>query len=116
MPTEEWSRAIPNPDRVILLRQTSSRIYYTSVCPPTACQPSATTLNSADLLFIQSYFALSLPTPTGGGGETASPSLMQLYRAWAELDPALFGRAYAEGRVPRGVRVLRQDVWECLVS
>lgn len=100
-PLEEWSRAISSPDRVILLRQSSNKIYYTSILPSDAPSPL-----DLDKSFIESYFSIT----------SKLPSLPVLYRSWSNIDPLLFGNAYSQSKLPRGVRVLRQDVWECLIS
>lgn len=106
-PLEEWSRAITSPDRVILLRQSSRKIYYTSTLPPAGSTVEATALREADATFLADYFSLNA---------AAGITLPELYSAWAAIDPALFGKAYSQSRMPRGVRVLRQNVWECLIA
>lgn len=47
------------------------------------------------------------------GLTSSSSSLADDYAAWSAVDPGRFGRVAAA--VP-GVRILRQDPWECLVS
>lgn len=101
-PTTEWSRAIRDPPRVLLLRQTNSKIYYTSM-PRTPCSTA-----SADKEYLLDLFNMDITAPHG--------TLRDVYQAWAVQDPALFGKAWARREVPRGVRVLRQDPWECLLS
>lgn len=96
--TEEWSRAIPHPRRIIFLRQTPRVIHYAS-------RPS---FPAADRTYLLDLFNMHVTAPHG--------SLARVYDAWAGADPALFGKAMGKGRVPRGVRVLRQDPWECLIS
>lgn len=97
-PTDEWSRAIPNPPRVIFLRQTPHAIHYASL-------PSSP---RADRTYLLDLFNTHVTAPHG--------SLSRVYDAWARADPALFGKTKERNRVPRGVRVLRQDPWECLIS
>ncbi|GHJ86460.1 hypothetical protein NliqN6_2862 [Naganishia liquefaciens] len=98
LPTDEWSRAIPNPPRILFLRQTPSRIYYTSLPPHPA----------TDRAYLVDLFNVHVTAEYG--------SLNGVYDAWAHGDPALFGKTRERGGVPTGVRVLRQDPWECLLS
>jgi hypothetical protein len=104
-PTEEWSRAIPNPSRIILLRQTPTKIYYTSI--PTS-PSSPITPPDVDRAYLLDLFNVDVTAPHG--------SLADVYSMWAAVDPLLFGKAWKAEGVPRGVRVLRQDPWECLLS
>ncbi|KAH8081551.1 DNA glycosylase, partial [Filobasidium floriforme] len=100
-PLEEYSRAIPNPDRVILLRQTKTKIWIVSVLPNSAAERE-----ERDKAWFADYFqAPLLPLP-----------LMDQYAHWKELDPLLFGKAYDRDELPKGVRVVRQEGWECLIS
>jgi N-glycosylase/DNA lyase len=103
-PTEEFSRALDNPARVLLLRQSSTKLYYTSVSPSTTA--SRKEMDDSNLRYLQDYFQLAL-----------FPSLPNMYVDWRERDPGLFGRldVAADPRA-HGIRVLRQDVWECLIS
>ncbi|KAJ9101727.1 hypothetical protein QFC21_003066 [Naganishia friedmannii] len=115
-PLEEWSRAIRNPPRVIFLRQTPTKIYYTSIVPPSTQPPhpelptdSCTIGNpETDRAFLVDLFNIELTARFGSLGE--------IYTRWAEQDPLLFGRAMKTRAVPQGVRVLRQDPWECLIE
>lgn len=102
-PTEEWSRAVRDPPRVLYLRQSPTKIYYTSITTTS----TASTV-SADKAYLLDLFNSDITAPHG--------TLTDVYAAWAEQDPALFGKAWGRGEVPRGVRVLRQDPWECLIS
>lgn len=102
-PTEEWSRAVRDPPRVLLLRQSPTKIYYSSIF--TTAAPSTTPVDREYLLDL---FNIDITAPHG--------TLTDVYAAWATQDPALFGKACGKGEVPRGVRVLRQDPWECLIS
>jgi hypothetical protein len=104
-PTEEWFRAIPNPSRIILLRQTPTKIYYTS--NPTS-PSSPITPPDADRAYLLDLFNIDVTARHG--------SLADVYAIWAAADPLLFGKAWRAEGVPRGVRVLRQDPWECLLS
>lgn len=100
--TEEYSRAIDSPPRVVCLRQSPTHIYYTAItsAPVTHASSAADETRS----WLEDYFQL-----------TQYPDLTQLYQAWAERDPALFGKTGLSARA-LGVRVLRQDPWECLIA
>lgn len=97
--TEEYSRAIDFPPRVVCLRQSPTHIYYTAI-PAT---PAALTADDTRS-WLEDYFQL-----------TQYPDLTKLYQAWEERDPALFGKTALNAKAV-GVRVLRQDPWECLVA
>ena len=161
-PIEEYSRAIPNPDRVILLRQDSKRIWFASVTavdsfsPPTASdhrnhredleppepKPSSD-LENIDRAFLMDYFRLLPPSrpstevrritteppssplsspPADLQISNATPALalplpyQAQYEHWKSLDPLLLGKALDNGWLPKGVRVVRQEGWECLIS
>ncbi|OCF55669.1 N-glycosylase/DNA lyase [Kwoniella mangroviensis CBS 10435] len=102
-PTEEFSRAVDNPPRVVCLRQSPSHLYYTGVYP-----------NEHDALadlrrgitkdWVNDYFQLK-----------AHPELEKMYDDWRARDPELFGKVEVNKRAV-GVRVLRQDPWECLIA
>lgn len=99
--TEEYSRAIDSPPRVVCLRQAPTHIYYT-VVPATLAATSSAPDDTR--LWLEDYFQLS-----------QYPDLTQLYQAWEERDPALFGKTELNAKAV-GVRVLRQDPWECLIA
>jgi N-glycosylase/DNA lyase len=146
-PLEEYSRAIPNPDRVVLLRQTKTKIWIVSVLPDSAVAEhnesdgiikGKAEREERDRAWFADYFQLpnlSLGEPSSTSGvnpvdHPADPSrgedrfgapplplpLMEQYAHWKELDPLLFGKAYDRDELPKGVRVVRQEGWECLVS
>ena len=162
-PLEEYSRVIPDPDRVVLLRQTPSKIWITSVLPSTSTSTTVTATTSSpgsisadgsisydeerrarDRAWFMDYFQLPMmlpfipplsatvvtttatPTvstiPIDQATETPSrprPRPLELksqYRHWKDLDPLLFGKAYDRDELPVGVRVVRQEGWECLIS
>ena len=164
-PLEEYSRVIPDPDRVVLLRQTPSKIWITSVLPSTSTSTSTTVTattsspgsisadgsisydeekRARDRAWFMDYFQLPMmlpfipplsatvvtttatPTvstiPIDQATETPSrprPRPLELksqYRHWKDLDPLLFGKAYDRDELPVGVRVVRQEGWECLIS
>ena len=149
-PLEEYSRAIPNPDRVVLLRQTKTKIWIVSVLPDSAVEEH----NESDRAITgkaereerdRAWFADYFQLPNLSPGATSSTSgvnpvdrpvdpspgvpgvnrlkapplplpLMDQYAHWKQLDPLLFGKAYDRDELPKGVRVVRQEGWECLVS
>jgi N-glycosylase/DNA lyase len=94
----EYSRAVDGPPRVVCLRQTKEAIHYTAIHP---CEQSTKDdiLNGITYRWITDYFHLD-----------AYPSLERLYADWRVRDPVLFDVQAT------GVRVLRQDPWECLVA
>lgn len=109
-PTEEWSRAIPDPARIIFLRQTPTKIYYASIssCPTSSSSSTIPTDPATDRAYLVDLFNLDVTAPHG--------TLADVYETWAAGDPLLFGKTFRARAVPRGVRVLRQDPWECLLS
>jgi hypothetical protein len=163
-PVEEYSRAIPHPDRVLLLRQSSKRIWFASVQPPDSTHPpiadnnqdhkegvafsepkptSSSDMESLDRAFLMDYFRLlppsrpltenfSIPTEAPSSPLSSPPADLESshaipaltlplpyqaqYEHWKTLDPLLLGKALDNGWLPRGVRVVRQEGWECLIS
>jgi N-glycosylase/DNA lyase len=103
-PTEEYSRAIHDPPRVVLLRQSPSQLYYTAVYPQEgdALRDRQEGITGA---WLNDYFQLS-----------RYPDLSKLYEEWRERDPKLFGKVELSSGKAVGVRVLRQDPWECLIA
>ena len=96
-----YSRAISNPPRVIFLRQTETELHYSSIHPT----PSLTEDDSKTGLtrkWIEDYFQLQYDLPT-------------LYSTWRDRDPGLFAKTELDKRAI-GVRVLRQDPFECLIG
>lgn len=100
-PTEEFSRAVDNPPRVVRLRQTPTQLHYSVIYPDTRSEEldKALTVTAA---WIKDYFQLD-------------HDLDALYREWRQRDPDLFGKIDINDRAV-GVRLLRQDPWECLVA
>lgn len=99
-PVEEYSRAIKGrPPKVVLLRQSPTHLHYVAVHPDG-------TLEEADRTrkWLSDYFRLD-----------SHPRLDDLYADWRRKDPGLFGRTELDRRAI-GVRVLRQDPWECLLA
>ena len=95
--TDEFSRAIDHPSRVIFLRQTPTDLWYTTV------SPGLSQSDRLDLQWLNDYFRLG-----------PHPNLEPLYKDWRQRDPGLFGTV--DTTRAQGVRVLRQDPWECLVA
>jgi N-glycosylase/DNA lyase len=99
--SEEFSRAVDDPPRVVRLRQTPTHLLYAAVYPDASAE-------RLDVDYVQTrqwihdYFQLD-------------HDLDQLYKEWKERDPGLFGKIDIEGRAV-GVRLLRQDPWECLLA
>ncbi|TYJ57227.1 hypothetical protein B9479_002142 [Cryptococcus floricola] len=100
---EEYSRAIDDPPRVVCLRQSPTHIHYTAVYP-NADAAERDEHMSATKLWLEDYFQLA-----------TYPDLDVLYADWRDRDPKLFAPAELNPRAI-GVRVLRQDPWECLVA
>lgn len=87
-------------DRVVCLRQSLDTLFYRSVFPDP--QPAPDTLVERDaetVLWLQDYFQLKI-------------DLVALYREWAAQDKVFAG---FQDRF-QGIRILRQDPWENLVS
>ncbi|KAK6340656.1 8-oxoguanine glycosylase ogg1 [Orbilia brochopaga] len=87
----EWSCGFP--DRIISLRQSDTHLHYRATYPAT---PPAKD-DTEEIL--KDYFNLSV-------------DLASLYEKWSAADPNFKKKA---GEF-RGVRMLRQDPWECLVG
>ncbi|KAI0064583.1 DNA glycosylase [Artomyces pyxidatus] len=88
-------------DRVVCLRQTSDSIFYRAVFPESVLLgPSEEAAREAETLaWLRDYFQLDI-------------DLLCLYKEWAEKD-AVFARLRTRFE---GLRMLRQDPWENLVS
>ncbi|TRM62625.1 DNA glycosylase [Schizophyllum amplum] len=87
-------------DRVVCLRQSSEHLFYRSMFPSPAPSDTALALKDAEtLLWLRDYFQLDV-------------DLGKLYREWAQRDK-VFMRL--QDRFS-GIRILRQDPWENLVS
>ena len=99
--SEEFSRAVDNPPRVVRLRQTPTHLQYTAVYPDAQSEERDKAL-SATHTWIHDYFQLDY-------------DLDKLYKEWTARDPSLFGKIDIDGKAV-GVRLLRQDPWECLVA
>ncbi|KAF8921143.1 N-glycosylase/DNA lyase [Mucidula mucida] len=87
-------------DRVVCLRQSQNELYYKALFPEP--QPTSTQLDLRDaetLLWINSYFQLDI-------------DLTSLYEEWAARDNVFSSFKDRFG----GIRMLRQDPWENLIS
>lgn len=102
-PFEEYSRAIHSPPRVVCLRQSPTHIYYTAVYPPGSV-PEPDPSFHLTRQWLEDYFQL-----------VKYPDLETMYLDWRRRDPELFGKVHVNDRAT-GVRVLRQDPWECLLA
>ena len=88
-------------DRVVCLRQSPDTLFYRAVFPDDSpVSPELkTTRDLETLLWLRDYFQLDV-------------DLVMLYDEWSEKDPVF---AKLKGRF-EGIRVLRQDPWENLIS
>jgi N-glycosylase/DNA lyase len=87
-------------DRVVCLRQSLDTLYYRSVFPDP--QPTSALLHKRDeetFYWLMDYFQLKI-------------DLLELYKQWASKDK-VFARFQERFK---GIRILRQDPWENLVS
>jgi len=88
---------------VVCLRQSPTKIFYTAVhATHEATEEDLRTGRTTR--WVQDYFQLDRYI-----------SLEQMYADWRERDPGLFGKTELDLRAV-GVRVLRQDPWECLIA
>jgi len=87
-------------DRVVCLRQSPDTLYYRSVFPDPQPAPNVLPEREAEtLLWLKDYFQLKV-------------DLAAFYRQWAERDK-VFARFQERFE---GIRILRQEPWENLVS
>lgn len=87
-------------DRVVCLRQSADTLYYRAVFPDP--QPEPVTFSEREqetLSWLKDYFQLEV-------------DLVTLYQEWAARDEVI---AKLQGRFS-GIRILRQDPWENLIS
>lgn len=99
-PTYEYRFCLK--DRVLCLRQSSEMLFYKSLRPKSHMLETETHEGGEDLenlAFIRDYFQLDV-------------DLVNLYDSWSSCDPVFNG---LRGRF-FGIRMLRQDPWECLMS
>jgi N-glycosylase/DNA lyase len=87
-------------DRVLCLRQSSDLLFYRSVFPEALVPPNLEATREAETIkFLEDYFQLDV-------------DLVKLYEQWSERD-LVFQSLRSRFS---GIRVLRQDPWENLVS
>lgn len=87
-------------DRVVCLRQSSEALFYRSVFPDGFLDPAQVDAHEEEtLLWLKDYFQLDI-------------DLVALYDEWSKRDPVFRN---VRSRFS-GIRVLRQDPWENLVS
>lgn len=87
-------------DRVVCLRQSSDALFYRSVFPDGYLDPAQLDTGEEETLaWLKDYFQLDV-------------DLVKLYDEWSERDPVFRN---VRSRFP-GIRMLRQDPWENLVS
>lgn len=87
-------------DRVVCLRQSPDTLFYRTVFPDSQVSHEAETTRGAEtLLWLRDYFQLDV-------------DLVKLYGEWSEKDPVF---SKLRGRF-EGIRMLRQDPWENLIS
>jgi hypothetical protein len=97
-PTHEYRLCLQ--DRVVCLRQSSGALFYCAVFPDVSVSLETVSTRDAETLeWLRDYFQLDV-------------DLVKLYGEWAERDPV-----FAKLRTRfEGIRMLRQDPWENLVS
>jgi hypothetical protein len=87
-------------DRVVCLRQSQEALLWNAVFPNPPISPEEMAKRDAETLeWINDYFQLDI-------------DLKELYRTWSERDPIFNG---LQERFS-GIRILRQDPWENLIS
>ncbi|KAG5653845.1 hypothetical protein H0H81_010118 [Sphagnurus paluster] len=87
-------------DRVVCLRQSSNTLFYRAVYPDPQPAPTQKALRDAEtLVWLNDYFQLDI-------------DLAALYDEWTTRDP-IFAKIKSRFQ---GIRILRQDPWENLVS
>ena len=87
-------------DRVVCLRQSQEALLWDAVFPVAPTSPEETAKRDAETLeWVNDYFQLDI-------------DLKELYRTWSERDPIFRG---LQDRFS-GIRILRQDPWENLIS
>jgi N-glycosylase/DNA lyase len=96
-PTHEYRLCLP--DRVVCLRQSSSTLFYRSVFPAISLPSQEAVRHEETLQWLNDYFQLDI-------------DLLKLYDSWSDKDPVF--RTFRPRFV--GIRVLRQNPWENLVS
>lgn len=96
-----YSRSVDNPPRVVFLRQNPLTVEYAAVHTDQAAT-DADIENGVTRRWLEDYLQLKYDLP-------------DLYSEWRKRDAGLFGKTELDTRAI-GVRVLRQDPWECLIA
>ncbi|KAG8889902.1 8-oxoguanine glycosylase ogg1 [Tulasnella sp. 332] len=97
-PAHEWRLALH--DRVVCLRQTPSTLFYRAIFPTEGASRDEDALrDGTTLAWIRDYFQLDV-------------DLVELYRQWSVSDEVFQRVQHRFG----GIRILRQDPWENLIS
>lgn len=86
-------------DRVVCLRQTPDALWYRSVFPPSSPGLDEDVGEAQTLSWIRDYFQLEV-------------DLLGLYEEWSTRDPVFSNLRHRFS----GIRILRQDPFECLLS
>lgn len=86
-------------DRVVCLRQSHDTLFYRSAFPIDVAPSTRILKESETLAWLRDYFQLDI-------------DLVGLYNEWSACDPVFKGFLERFG----GIRILRQDPWENLVS
>ncbi|GLB34859.1 putative N-glycosylase dna lyase [Lyophyllum shimeji] len=87
-------------DRVVCLRQSPTTLFYRALYPDPQPTPTQKALRDAEtLVWLNDYFQLDV-------------DLVGLYNEWSTRDP-VFARMQSRFE---GIRILRQDPWENLIS
>jgi N-glycosylase/DNA lyase len=98
VPSHEYRLCLK--DRVVCLRQSTNTLYYCSVFPDPQPAPAQLLLREAETAaWLRDYFQLEV-------------DLEELYAQWAERDKVFYK---VKDRF-QGIRMLRQDPWENLIS
>ena len=109
LPSSKETSEVPQPqfeyrfclrDRVVCLQQSADTLFYRATFPTPAPSPLEEAKRETETLtWLQDYFQLDV-------------DLLKLYEEWGNADP-VFKRL--KGRF-EGIRMLRQDPFECLLS
>ncbi|KDQ61033.1 hypothetical protein JAAARDRAFT_32029 [Jaapia argillacea MUCL 33604] len=98
VPTHEYRFCLR--DRLVCLRQSSDTLFYRSIFPDSPLPPLEEVKREGEtLIWLKDYFQLDV-------------DLVKLYDEWSTKDP-VFARLRSRFA---GIRMLRQDPWENLVS
>jgi N-glycosylase/DNA lyase len=96
-PESEYRLALK--DRIICLRQTPDTLFYRALYPNLNTTRPATDRDNENLHWLRDYFQLDV-------------DLVELYDDWSSRD-TVFNRLRTRFE---GIRILRQDPWENLIS